>query len=485
MDAFISTFLRPWGLQSVFLFSHVDRRSKEDSKITSCCEVVEDRSHGKAKSRFRFAATLAHVSNRAVGWKRIDAVYGTALDENARYWWESSGRVMAILLEDAGYSQSAKHTCLDFFAKSICPNLGAAVDSKNSQWKSFMTDDHTPIELSWDWHTGLKAPQIRFSVEPIGRQAGTAQDPRNQKIAPEFLELVKSNIPSADMQWFDHFKFFFNCGLQQDLPSGHPSSIFWAFDLDEKEITAKAYFFPEYRAAATNSSTLQVLSEAIATAPGSTFESLNALRVFRSYAFGRLEKKESPLEMDMLAIDLVKPFANRFKIYFRIRETSFQAVRDAMTMNGQITGTDIETGVQNLRQLWNLLFDQEGIEANESLPHNNHRTAGMLFNAEFRLGSKVPNIKIYLPVRHYAQNDWQIINAVQKYMDVSTRSIGNGPAGDRKPPTSTYGKTMSTIFGQDTLRQNKGKQTYVGCSIKAGGSLRIVSYFNPRHAKFL
>lgn len=53
------------------------------------------------------------------------------------------------------------------------------------------------------------------------------------------------------------------------------------------------------------------------------------------------------------------------------------------------------------------------------------------------------------------------------------------------PPVSTCPLShlsLIDISGQDTLRHQRGRQTYVGCSIQQGGKLRVQSYLNLKQA---
>lgn len=348
-----------------------------------------------------------------VAWYCLDSKHQGTLNVHGNYWWRSCGYALAILLGNAGYSYAAQIRTLDFFPRCIAPKLGIANEPGVERWKSFMTDDHNPIELSWDWYTGSEPPRIRFSVEPVGNAAGTAKDPRNELVAGEFLEELLKDLPATNMQWFYHFQSYFRVGTKNYLPVGHHSQTFWAFDLNEKDVTVKAYFFPEYRAHATQKTNAQVISEAIELAPFCRPEDLSVLYTFQEFV---REHAKIPLAMDMLAIDLVEPLQSRLKIYIRTRETSFESVREAMTLGGRFTDGDMETGLQSLRRLWDSLFDQHGIPDTWLLPASKHRTAGILYNVEFRLESKAPKVKIYIPVRHYARNDWQIMNAVSDFM---------------------------------------------------------------------
>jgi hypothetical protein len=42
--------------------------------------------------------------------------------------------------------------------------------------------------------------------------------------------------------------------------------------------------------------------------------------------------------------------------------------------------------------------------------------AGILYNMEFRLGSEIPKVKVYIPVGHYARSDWHVLMALNGYM---------------------------------------------------------------------
>jgi DMATS type aromatic prenyltransferase len=128
-----------------------------------------------------------------------------------------------------------------------------------------MTDDHNPIELSWDWHNGNQAPTVRFLIESVGAGAGSPQDPDNRLVDGRFFEWLTHALPSAH---FDLFTYFDNqLGsklLSTGRMEGHPSKIFYAFDLSEDEMTVKADFFPGLKARDTNSTNLEVLVQAIA-----------------------------------------------------------------------------------------------------------------------------------------------------------------------------------------------------------------------------
>ncbi|KAK6951539.1 hypothetical protein Daesc_006060 [Daldinia eschscholtzii] len=347
-------------------------------------------------------------------FRRVELEAHLELDYHARYWWKSSGYALAVLLEKAGYSSHAQYDILRF-VRGITPSLGAAYIPGRQRWKSFMTDDHNPIELSWDWRTSGKSPKIRFSIEPVGVHAGTHLDPNNQYAASRLLESMLQLLPATNMEWLAHFRQRLSGEDVKGSVEGHQSKEFYAFDLGEEGIISKAYFFPGFKAIATRRSNLDVISDTIETAPGCSPEKLQALRIFRDYA---CDLSSPQLEMDMLAIDLVDPKESRFKIYFRIRDTSFASVRDAMTLGNRIRTPDMERGLEDLRSVYHALLGRgTGEDADDvQLPAKDHRTAGILYNVEFKYGSKSPKVKAYLPVRHYARSEEAVMSAVDAYL---------------------------------------------------------------------
>ncbi|PYH69534.1 aromatic prenyltransferase [Aspergillus vadensis CBS 113365] len=407
-------------------------------------------------------------------WEQVDYEIRNVLNHHGRYWWHTTGYVFNLLLQEAGYTEHAQRRILNFFGRSITPHLGVANEPGAKRWPSFMTDNHNPIELSWDWHTGKKAPSVRFSIEPVGPNAGTQVDPDNQSADALFRKVLMRALPNTNREWFDHF----DQALAPDLPpkgcmEGHPSKIFYAFDLSEEDITGKAYFFPGFKARSKKQTNLQVLAQAIRTAPHCTDnEKLGAFRMFEDFA---QDPSTPQLEMDMLAIDLVRPADSRLKIYFRTRETSFASVRQMMTMGNRITTSSLEAGLRNLRQLWDGVLAQTGVPDDTPLPAANHRTGGILYNMEFRPGSTAPNVKVYIPVRHYAPSDWHVVTALNEYMYGINRKS--------ELPMRTYTETLRKVFTPEALQQ-RGLHTYIACSVQSGGELRVVSYLNVQSENF-
>ncbi|KAI0390116.1 tryptophan dimethylallyltransferase-domain-containing protein [Xylariaceae sp. FL0594] len=413
-------------------------------------------------------------------WHRVDAELHPFKSPRHGFWWNRhSGKALAILLHAAEYPEHLQHRDLKFFATSIAPFLGVsreAIQGSALPWPSFMTDDGTPLELSWDWGTTDGPPTIRYSIEPIGLYAGSSLDPGNLMAGPAFQDELLRSLADMRLEWFQHFKAFFDVrsdetGFVRDA-ADHNTSIFYAFDLSPTEVTAKAYFFPKARAQIKGQSNLEILSQAIRAAPYSTEDNLKAWDMFCDFS---ADLGGRALEYEMLAIDLIDPFESRLKIYFRCRETTFNSVIDIMTVGGRIKNPKLHHGLEDLKRLWNALFDiGDDTGPETSLRTVDHRTAGILYNIEFRLGELHPVAKIYLPVRHYASSDKAVMQGLNRYFQHHQR-------GKYMPK---YVNAMHKLFSQKAMGTSTGVHTYIGCTIRPNGTLRVVSYFKPGIPEF-
>jgi DMATS type aromatic prenyltransferase len=337
---------------------------------------------------------------------------------DAKCWWRTTGYALAVLLCRAGYNTESQYQHLIFFAFLVVPELGPAPSQQLSipNWKSFMTDDNTPIELSWDWGVNGDAPAIRYSIEPIGPHAGTSVDRFNQHAGPQLLRQLGKSLPGMDLKWFEHLSK--DLLIFEDLDGinteNHESRFFAAFDIHPSgATTVKAYFLPAFKAIKNAQPKLTVLSETLTRLPGYRSSDHRAFNPLQLYM--QAPPANGSMEVEMLAIDCVVPAKSRYKIYTRSRFTNFDSVKTIMTLAGRLKSSEISQGLRELRFLWDLLFGATHAST-EELPHSEHRTAGILYNFEIRPDGSLPVPKIYIPVRHYVQNDLRTIDGLQQYL---------------------------------------------------------------------
>ena len=291
--------------------------------------------------------------------------------------------------------------------------------------------------MSWDWGVGKDRPIIRYSVEPIGPEAGTLLDPLNEYSAARLFQTLREDVPGIDLQWFERLAkefLVFNRSSSKDVETHH-SKVFAAFDLNQSSVRVKAYFFPVFQANKTGQSQLTIVSQAITQLPGYCKARFSAYELFRVYMLRKIPEG-AHINIEMIAIDCVEPLESRLKVYVRSNCTSFNSVKTIMTLDGQLNLPNTKTGLDELQILWSLLFGTER-SLSEDLPKRNHRTAGILYNFEIRPGHQLPIPKVYLPVRHYAHNDIQVMKSLQTHLQQYQKPCQH---------VNSYIKAMQTIL---------------------------------------
>ena len=360
---------------------------------------------------------------------KIGKVYNE--EANFKSWWRQIGIPLGILLQKAEYSTESQLRHLDSFRDLIAPNLGPAgyTHGCSDQWRSFMTDSSTPVELSWDWGCVAQRPSIRYSFEPIGCDAGTIADPLNRFAASHWIKEWRGLHPETDLSWYDHcskeLAMFDVSKVQQSRAyhiEAHQSRIFLAFDLHEHDAMLKAYFFPIFRAASDNETSLTTVAKTIASLPGRP--QFPAFTAIQNYI---MSSQDSSLNVEILSIDCDSPSESRVKVYIRSAATNLNSVRDILTLGKGNEEPSFDQGFSELQYLCNLVLPERADRSSTAeLGHVIHRTAGLLYYFEFRSNQALPTAKLYLPVRHYGSNDYAIALGLKTYLEGRGQAVWAG-----------------------------------------------------------
>lgn len=206
------------------------------------------------------------------------------------------------MFEAAGYDKQSQYIALVFFLQHIAHRLGPA-SLPSRQWKSYMTDDFSPLEFSWTWDYN-KPPKLRYGCEPIGQFAGAQNDPFNQASTDALINELKGTNPEINFQVYDVLR----SRLVLDRKDAHNpigSSYMVVFEPWESSVSMKIYFVfskPGQEAKITG-----VLGEAMNSLRDYDFQ-LKSLSLFSNY----LSKNQSGnparhLNFEFVAIDCVHP----------------------------------------------------------------------------------------------------------------------------------------------------------------------------------
>ncbi|MCJ1237846.1 hypothetical protein MMC14_005833 [Varicellaria rhodocarpa] len=397
------------------------------------------------------------------------------LNSDSEFWWQTTGPILQTLLTQAGYDLYQQCSALSFYRFYVAPYLGPRpdVDGKIQGWKSFMTDDFSPLELSWYWGSpkGTTTPTVRFSIEAIGKSAGTSADPLNQAKTSELVQQLRPCLPLADWSYFDQLR---ECLCDRDQRSWYmrpkgkadsdQSSMFLAFEYLDTQIVTKAYLIPNLVDDRLHKG---VANSPIVHAIKSLYhEHSDIPSLSRLLGFMQNTPQGSSMSLLFLAVDNVP--RSRIKIYARSASTSFASIHDTMTINATISGR--EKALVDLRELWGLVTNlPEDFHDDHELPQIHHPTAGILYHFDVQPGNCFPEPKVYLPVKHYGHDDLHTANALSLFFQ------RRGADWLAKP----FVRALESIASAyRSLEGSRGLQTYIGCAVRKG-ELVITSYLSP------
>lgn len=416
------------------------------------------------------------------------------------YWWQLTGRHLASLVEAAGYPLEKQYEALIFHYHWTVPYMGPApkADGTPAKWKSLLGLDGSPIEYSWKWTTRTSEPDVRYVTEPIGTYPGTHLDPLNQQALRELLQrLSEAQGTDMNLSWVNHFFARFydhdNTKYVQEAATGSPRSTATSVQLGteflrNKGIGFKTYFFPRKLGRVDDISITQYdesmaelqLVGVDANADKGSWGAREALVDFLAHnAEGQVLKPFS------LAVDNVAPAKSRLKWYFHTPHTSLDSVREVMTLGGRIATDKIDAQLADLYALIRAvagLPDDFPSDAEIPLPAQSdvydqaaranfgeldEVLTGYLYYFDIAPGPRqLPEIKWFIPSRHYAPNDLALAHATAAWMETRGRGAHN----------KRYMKMLGDLSQHRGLETAKGLQTFVSCLFKPDGELDVTTY---------
>ncbi|MCJ1458498.1 hypothetical protein MMC28_008871 [Mycoblastus sanguinarius] len=377
------------------------------------------------------------------------------------------------MLSQAGYDTHSQYSSLLFHQRMVVPSLGPRPSARGipHNWRSFMTDDFSPLEYSWSWDAGGN-PKIRYSIEAIGPDAGTVVDPFNRVQTMKMVDQLCGALPETDWQWFHHFADTLHKdedvnsrNVDRGSNSSTQSSIFLTFEFDGLNVAVKAYFIP-VKSAQTGEASLTIVTQAIESLnyPGAGITAHQDLHDFMLH-----NPLGTSLQIVGLSVDCVDPCRSRLKYYVRSPYTSFNSVCTILTLKDKIHSVEAHNGLDALRELWQLVFGlEDGFSPDEDLASKKHETAGVLYNFDIRPGVLSPEPKVYLPVKHYGRSDQHIAEGIVQFL----RQHG------RPQFVANYLRLLEDLCVHRALDSGCGLQTYISCAVKEG-QLSLASYIGP------
>jgi DMATS type aromatic prenyltransferase len=120
------------------------------------------------------------------------------------FWWSETGSILSTLLQLSSYPTHLRNDFLSVYSPFIVPLLGPSpreLRSMSVKPRSYMGDDHSPIEFGWVVKNDGKS-SIQFSIEPLSHFDGAPTPP---KVCTKILNALGnvSCVKSFDTTWAD------------------------------------------------------------------------------------------------------------------------------------------------------------------------------------------------------------------------------------------------------------------------------------------
>ncbi|KAF7873925.1 hypothetical protein EAF04_002597 [Stromatinia cepivora] len=328
----------------------------------------------------------------------------------------------------------------------------------------------------------MSKPDLRMAIEAIGPFAGTAQDPFNQIATKEVLHELDFVNPKVDLTWFYQVSraIFGEADAAEvnehieaaSMADVGTSSMFLAFQFlrgdPKSDSPVKAYFIPS-RTAQSNRAIIgphEKIIAAIRSIGQEGKQEWTALDQMLSFMSDNENGRQLSTPF-MVSTDCMISSECRLKIYFRTPRLSFDSVVDILSMGGKRAG--FEKNFQELKDLWRLTLDLPvGFSTSEDLPLRKHTTSGICYHFEIHQANALPDIKLYIPTKHYGKSDMKVAEGLVKFLELYRR--GNYAAG--------YIRALKRLAPLHQLESSSGVQSYVSCAFEKE-SLSITAYFNP------
>lgn len=293
----------------------------------------------------------------------------------------------------------------------VIPNMGPPPDHTHP--KSLLTPNGSPFETSINFSDNGK-PCLRFTFEPVMPQGNDLSD------GP--LPAIAENV-QADMRWFNDFasEFFLSheerVAIKEKMPpdTARIPRCFLAFDLAGGDRVMKAYFSPmmKHMVSGMNSDEVSInLMKRLNPQGQSLIPALDFIEEYQRIC-------QDPPLIQVIAIDCIDPAAGaRVKIYINPRSNTFDAVRDHVTFGGRRSDETTMKGLEVLREIWHLLFNEAEYNADDLFskpvfePTSGHQ--GLCCSWELRPGQEVPDVKVYVPLFQYFSTDQTITESLEK-----------------------------------------------------------------------
>ncbi|PWN39258.1 aromatic prenyltransferase [Ceraceosorus guamensis] len=351
-----------------------------------------------------------------------------------------------------------------FFEKHFVDDglLGAPgeLQGQPSRWTSFVADDHSLLEYSLAISHSYTRLRLVFEPAPIQVVSQTSRDRQTDPInilAPlQWIQRHGALGPRTDLTWFQALLPALTVMPSDKIPKEASGFTQLAFgvELHSSEIMMKAYFGLDAKAIADGRCKEDIVEEALAG-----IQLRQSWLPIRSYLFD-LQRAGKPAALEFCGVDCVSSDQARMKLYIRFSRIDLQELEKHLDCKGHTDRKVFESQKTWARELFTL-FDEKREQviecADSDLSAQEARSRGALVYYELRKGTTAPTAKFYLPIRHYAADDDDVVQKLDGFLF----SRGLREAG-------WYRRLVQAFVTHRALAKRSGVQSIIGCAYKKG-----------------
>lgn len=382
-------------------------------------------------------------------------------------------------MEKAGYSIEGQAAGLLFHHKWILPALGPrpTIYGEPVRKRDYMYDDRSPLEMSWSWDDPIakpnSKPKIRYSA--TGHEPDAEMETWPVRAGPLFVNKLRPSFPGTDWTVVERLQAAWDkdaAGIESVAGTTTLSTktdFLLGFELDEMNVNMKGYLRPP-KTLTRRDGSLNAIASAVRSleTDGRTYPALDILsKFFKSDPTG---KTLTVIDEPALAVDCVDAQYSRLKLYCWSRETSFEYVMKVLTL-GEENSPLTPLLLAELFPLWKSVFGcPDDFSVTDTLTELPGEPPGVLYNFEFRPGSRSISPKLYIPAKHYGVSDGCVAYGLTNYL----RHRGRGKY------VGAYLDLMQSMSQYKSLGSTRGMQTYIQVGFTKGPSLSLTSYISPQ-----
>ncbi|KAK2608292.1 hypothetical protein N8I77_006910 [Diaporthe amygdali] len=422
-----------------------------------------------------------------------------ALNEDALYWWRTSGQDLARMMHEADFPEKTQSQFLDFYRTVICPLLKGR--PQPDSLPTAVGWDGNPFEYSWEFKGSTKKSSVRFVLDLSEARPPNKDCPMSVETVERVLEVLSKKSPLYDDHWhraIERWCVYSNASSekQRDLiaKAGHQTPTILGFDINPKitekapdmlPVMIKSYFPPCFVGADRGFTRFQALSLGVRQLPdiGSHPNILLGLKMIEDYVADNPKYEGCGRG---LSTDFVPAGKARLKVYLRYWGDDFDEVWDYYTLGGRIPIPDLDEDKEKLRDLIALARgrDYPAHKIRQETEAEKKRRAILGTKPSSLYFSLTPDKPYPIPKFYFypgfqAPNDEAIAQGIDTWLEKYGWADGGRTMEERTRNTFTY----------RNLDEKPGIFTFIGIGRKEGIDDRALSlqvyvtpelYENPR-----